>query len=154
MTIRAVAQGDLDGDGDEDALIVIEHDAGHAASAPRGLLLLRRGVDGDMHEVLESPEAILCQKCGGMTGDPLQGIHIGNGEFTLRFEGGSRELWSSEYRFEYVRDRDFWLLTGVVHGGLDRADGRSTQRRLAASDFGEVSLKSFHPDDYPADALP
>jgi len=153
-TMRANARGDLDGDGDEDVLTVIERDADHAASSPRGLLLLNRDAGGSLHEALNSPNAILCRKCGGMMGEPLQGIRIGHGDFTLRFEGGSRELWSSEYRFEYVRDRDLWLLTNILHNGFDRTDGKAAIRQLTASDFGEVSLEYFNPEDYPANALP
>lgn len=154
MTVRANARGDLDGDGDEDALAVIELDADHASSSLRGLLLLRRDASGILHEALSNPNAILCRKCGGMMGDPLQGIRVGHGDITLRFEGGSRELWSSEYRFEYARDRDLWLLTNIVHDGFDRADGKAAKRQLTASDFGEVSLEYFNPEDYPANALP
>lgn len=154
MVVRAGTRGDLDGDGDEDALVVIERNADHADSAPRGLLLLRRDDSGVLREALSSPNAILCRKCGGMMGDPLHGVRAGHGEFTLRFEGGSRELWSSEYRFVYARERDLWLLTDIVHGGFDRADGKTVERRLTASDFGDVSLESFDPEDYPANALP
>lgn len=154
MTVRANARGDLDGDGDEDALAVIERDADRTASSARGLLLLNRDPGGSLREAMNSPNAILCRKCGGMMGEPLQGIRIGHGDFTLRFEGGSRELWSSEYRFEYSRDRDLWLLTQIVHDGFDRADGKAAKRQLIASDFGEVSLEHFDPEDYPANALP
>lgn len=151
---RASARGDLDGDGDEDALIVFERDDADAATAPRGLLLLRRDANGALHEAANNPGAILCRKCGGMMGDPLQGVRAGRGEFTLRFEGGSRELWSSEFRFEYARDRMTWRLAGIAHGGFDRSDGKGAERRLTTADFGDVSLESFDPEDYPADALP
>lgn len=154
MTVRAHARGDLDGDGDEDLLIVIERDAGHAGAAPRTLLLLLRDSDGTLQESLDSPNAILCRKSGDMMGDPLQSVQAGVGELTLRFEGGSRELWSSEYRFEYARDRDLWLLSGIIHVSFDRADGKSAERRLTAPDLGEVPLESFAPEDYPANALP
>lgn len=87
-------------------------------------------------------------------GDPLQGLRIDSGGFTLRFEGGSRELWSSEYRFEYVRDRDGWRLAGIVFAGVDRADGRDALRTRGPADFGDVLLAGFDPGDVPADALP
>lgn len=148
------ARGDLDGDGDEDALIVVERAAAEASTAPRALYLLRRGADGALQVALQSPEAILCRTCGGMTGDPLHSIRAGRGEFTLRFEGGSRELWSSEYRFSYASDRDGWRLTGIVFNGFDRADGASAQRSRGPADFGDVPLADFDPDNFPADALP
>jgi hypothetical protein len=81
-------------------------------------------------------------------------VRAGRDEFTLRFEGGSRELWSSEYRFAYARDRETWRLAGIVHGGFDRNDGKGAERRLTTADFGDVSLESFDPEDYPAAALP
>ena len=151
---RASERGDLDGDGDEDALLVVERAGADAATSPRALLLLRRDAAGALQTAATGPDAILCRRCGGMMGDPLQGLRVGRGEFTLRFEGGSRELWSSEFRFEYVRDRDTWRLTGIAHGGFDRADGKSAERRLTAADFGDVPLASFDPQNYPADALP
>lgn len=152
--LRASARGDLDGDGDEDALIVVECEGADAATSPRGLLLLRRDGAGALHEAATGPDAILCRRCGGAMGDPLQGVRAGRGEFTLRFEGGSRELWSSEFRFEYARDDETWRLAGIAHGGFDRADGKSAERRLTAADFGDVPLASFDPQNYPADALP
>jgi hypothetical protein len=152
--LRASARGDLDADGDEDALIVVEREDADAATSPRALLLLRRDAAGALQEAMAGPDAILCRKCGGMMGDPLQGMRAGRGEFTLRFEGGSRELWSSEFRFEYARDRETWRLAGITHGGFDRSDGKGAERRLTAADFGDVPLASFDPRDYPADALP
>lgn len=152
--LRMSARGDLDGDGDEDALIAVEPGGAEASNAPRALYVLRRGADGALHVAVESPKAILCRACGGMTGDPLHSIRAGRGEFTLRFEGGSRELWSSEYRFEYAPDRDGWRMAGIVFGGFDRADGNGAQRSRGPADFGDVSLAAFDPDDFPADALP
>lgn len=153
-TLRMSARGDLDGDGDEDALIVVERAAAEASTAPRALYVLRRGADGALQTAVNSPKAILCRTCGGMMGDPLHSIRAGRGEFTLRFEGGSRELWSSEYRFAYAPDRDGWRLTGIVFNGLDRADGASAQRSRGPADFGDVPLADFDPADFPADALP
>ena len=152
--LRASARGDLDGDGHEDALLVVEREGADAATSPRGLLLLLGDAAGALQEAMYSPDAILCLKCGGMMGDPLQGMRVGRGEFTLRFEGGSRELWSSEFRFVYARDRETWRLAGIAHGGFDRADGKGAERRLTTADFGDVPLESFDPQDYPADALP
>lgn len=146
------AQGDFDGDGDLDALLVIEAEGEDAADAPRALLLLRRDPDR-LRPVLESPRAVLCRRCGGMMGDPLQQLRIGPGELVLRFEGGSRELWSSEFRFVQMPDRT-WRLDTVVAGGLDRTDGATAERRRDARSFGEIPLQTFDPGDFPPDALP
>lgn len=151
-TLRMSARDDLDGDGDEDALIAVEHGGVEASDIPRALYLLRRDTDGVLQLAVDSPKAIPCRTCGGMMGDPLQSIRTGRGRFTLRFEGGSRELWSSEYSFEYVPDRDGWRLAGIAFGSFDRADGKSAQRSRGPADLGDVPLAAFDPDDFPADA--
>lgn len=153
--LRASARGDLDGDGDEDALLAIEPTGDSAsATAPRALLLLRRDAGGDLRLAATSPKAILCRNCGGMSGDPLQAMRTGKGEFTLRFEGGSRELWSSEYRFVYRAQDDAWHLADIVSRGFDRDDGKNAQRQQGPADFGDVALGAFDPAQFPADALP
>ena len=89
-----------------------------------------------------------------MAGDPLQGIRIESGGFVLRFEGGSRELWSSEFRFAYTDSAAAWKLQSVVHTGFDRANGQQAEHALAPEDIGDVTLADFDASDFPADALP
>ena len=152
-TLRLSARGDIDADGDEDALVVYAP-ASATDDTPRTLLLLLRGVGGALRKSVENPDAILCRKCGGMMGDPLQQIRVGLGEFTLRFEGGSRELWSSEFRFEYAQDRGIWKLAEIAFTSLDRIDGTSAEKQQGPADFGDVTFAEFDAASFSADALP
>lgn len=152
-SLEMSVSGDADGDGDADALIVVGRGPSHD-SVPRGLLILRRGPDASLAEAAYGPKAILCRTCGGTMGDPLQSVSAENGELTLRFEGGSRELWSSEYRFRYAPESERWRLNQIVHQGMDRLTGMSAERRLVVSPLEEASLEFFDPADYPADAIP
>lgn len=145
--------GDADGDGDADVLVVIERERDQA-NHPRGLLIFLRSRDGSLTEALESPEAILCSACGGMMGDPLQGLTVEKGELTLHFEGGSRELWSSEYGFAYMPEHKRWRLVRIVHYGLDRLEGTFAERRQTLPATDTVHLERFNPSDYPADPIP
>jgi hypothetical protein len=154
-SLRLVERGDIDGDGDQDAVIVLDTADGYAARQPRPLLLLLRGTDGRLQRAIENPRAIVCRRCGGMVGDPLQGIRIAPGALTLRFEGGSREFWSSEFQFTPAPGGDAWRLTGVTHHSFDRADGgKGAERALSSEEIGDVSLGSFDASEFPADALP
>lgn len=151
--LRLTARGDADGDGDEDVVVVVDSQNGD--TQPRMLRLLRRDATGALRPALDSPRAVPCRRCGGMVDDPLQGIVITPATITLRLEGGSRELWSSVFRFDYVHERDDWRLTGVIHGGFDRAgSGRGMERTLASDEIGDVPLTEFEATDFPADALP
>ncbi len=151
--LRLSAFGDVDADGDDDVLVVYTPRAA-TVDAPRALLVLLRDVDGILRQSVTSSNAVLCRNCGGMMGDPLQQIRIGRGEFTLHFEGGSREIWSSEFRFEYVPDRGTWALAEVIFSGLDRIDGKAAERREGPSDFSYISLEQFDAASFPADVLP
>ncbi len=155
-TVRLSVRGDVDGDGDGDVLVVIENSGSEELEfKSRTLLLLLRDNNGVLSKSLTSPNAILCKRCGGwMFGDPLQQIRISSGQFTLRFEGGSRELWSSEFKFEYARNRGIWTLVSVRFTGLDRIDGTGAETEQRPNDFGDISLEEFDAMTFPADALP
>jgi hypothetical protein len=152
--IRMERRGDLDGDGDEDVLLVLAPPPGaDARFDPRTLLVLLRGADGKLAKAVDNPAAIPCERCGGMMGDPLQDIAIGNSGFTLRLEGGSRELWSQTFRFDYSRKDAMWMLVSIEEGGADRATGNAAGKRRSAEDFGAIPLDRFSIDEFPADAL-
>ena len=152
--IRMERRGDLDGDGDEDVLLVLAPPPGaDARFDPRTLLVLLRGADGKLAKAVDNPEAIPCERCGGMIGDPLQDISIGKSGFTLRLEGGSRELWSQTFRFDYSRKDAMWMLVSIEEGGADRATGNAAGKRRSVEDFGEIPLDRFSIDEFPADAL-
>ena len=135
-------RGDLDSDGDIDVLLALENKSADQ-SAPRSLVLLRRAGSGALEKAVDNPDAILCRSCGGTMGDPLADISVNAGEFSLRFEGGSRELWAREYRFVYSSKADDWLLEGVISGTLDRINGEQQQGKDASSDIDPVSIKAF-----------
>lgn len=153
--IRMERRGDLDGDGDEDALLVLAPRPGaDARFDPRTLLVLLRGADGKFAKAIDNPDAIHCERCGGMMGDPLQDISIDKSGFTLRLEGGSRELWSQTFRFDYSRKDAMWMLVSIEEGGADRATGNAARKRRSVEDFGMIPLDRFSIKEFPAGAMP
>lgn len=153
--IRMERRGDLDGDGDEDVLLVLAPRPGaDTRFDTRTLLVLLRGTDGRLAKAVENPDAIPCERCGGMMGDPLRDIAIGNGGFTLRLEGGSRELWSQTFRFEYSRKDAMWVLVSIEQGAADRATGNTASKLRSVKDFGAIRLDRFSIEEFPADAVP
>jgi len=154
-TVRLEQRGDMDGDGDIDVLVVLQKSNSDVHRfEPRTLMVLRRDADGHLQKAGAGKNAILCQACGGMMGDPLQGIRIDSAGFTLRFEGGSRELWSQEYRFVYSAHAHAWILHEINGAASNRLNGSSSTDRLGQNDFGLVSLGQFDPIGFPANALP
>lgn len=135
-------RGDLDSDGDIDVLLALENKSADE-SAPRSLVLLRRAGSGALEKAVDNPDAILCRSCGGTMGDPLADVSVNTGEFSLRFEGGSGELWAREYRFVYSSKADDWLLEGVISSTLDRINGDQQQNTATRNDIDAVPIRTF-----------
>lgn len=147
MTLHSSHPADLDRDGDEDLLLVLAARGPAAGRSPRGVMVLVRAADGAFRVVSRNDAAIPCATCGGMMGDPLAAVSASEGGFELRFEGGSRELWSSVFHFEYDPGASTWVLANVERRMLDRATGESRTKRADASVFGRVTFDRFDPGD-------
>lgn len=147
MTLHMTHRSDLDGDGDQDVLLVLGREGAAAATEPRSVVVLQRGPGGQLAKTIDSPRAVLCERCGGMTGDPLVSIDARERGFALHFEGGSRELWSKTYEFAFDPSQSTWLLTAMEHKVLDRLDGSAKSGRLTPQHFGVVPLERFDPSD-------
>lgn len=154
LIIHLDRREDIDGDGDSDALVVLQSaDNDKHRLEPRTLMVLQRNANGDLENTEENRAVILCQSCGGMFGDPLREIQVFPGGFLLRFEGGSRELWSRDYRFSYSKDVGTWLLSEARDSSLDRLDGSAIDRQLKLSNFEPVSTERFDPEIFATDPI-
>lgn len=143
--------GDLDGNGTLDALMVIASASGEPQDlAPRSLVVLRRDRDGSLHRAAVAPRAIPCERCGGMLGDPLREIVPRPAGFSIQLEGGSRELWSQEFTFRHAPDEGTWRLVQVANAVFDRMDGASKRQTLGAEALGHITLEHFDPAEFPA----
>ncbi|HNQ11413.1 MAG TPA: hypothetical protein PKM45_13385 [Giesbergeria sp.] len=145
-------RSDVNADGRDDVLLVYAPSA-PSADAPRVLSILLREPSGRLRVTATKPRAVLCGRRGGAMGDPLQTIRTDPGAFTLRFEGGSREIWSIEFRFAHVQSGG-WRLVGVDEAATDRINGTSARKQLGPSDFGEVTFDTFDVEAFDVDALP
>lgn len=146
--VRMWRSEDLDGDGDRDVVAVLEEKA-REPDKSRTLLVLRRSPDGRLERAVENPSAILPASHGGTLGDPLRELVAHKGGFVLTFEGGSRELWSRRYAFDYVPSRKTWMLTTLSTRVLDRHEGGAKERQFVVGDFGDVPLSDFDPESLP-----
>jgi hypothetical protein len=106
------AMGDVDGDGRDDAILVTrrpdEEQLEDESSRP--LLLLVRQPEGRLKQVRRSDQIVYCLKCGGMMGDPYQGIATARGAFTVTHYGGSAWRWSASATIAYDTAKQEWFL--------------------------------------------
>jgi hypothetical protein len=100
------AVGSLNGDDQEDAILVVQSEA--TADKERVVILLVRNEKGNYEKVVENSQAILCQDCGGLLGDPFQRVVIKDDYFTIEHFGGSSDRWARYSTFKYDSETGKW----------------------------------------------
>lgn len=150
------ADGDLNGDGRPDTALAVAHDAeqsepGDVWQEPRLLVIALREASGKLRRAAVSQEVVMCRGCGGVFGDPFEGLSIERGALVVNHYGGSRDRWSFIDRFRHdsgrfvhigaterhmdsfnpnmLEERDANLSTGLVIESLAGA-GRKNYRRV------------------------
>jgi hypothetical protein len=88
---------DFDGDGRTDIAVVLTDDGADRQEVDRLLVVALADGDG-FRRVLETPCIALCQRCGGVFGDPYEGMtQVGERSLKVGNYGGSSWRWSSSY---------------------------------------------------------
>ena len=111
------AMGDLNKDKIEDAILVLQHKEENADdleskdvdSIPSRLLVVLFGKGNAYELAATSDSAVLCKHCGGMMGDPFQGVSIEKGIIVLYHYSGSAWRWGYTHRFRFQQN-DFFLI--------------------------------------------
>ena len=157
-TILASEAGDLNGDGQPDALVVLDPPTRDGVEpgkgAPRTMLLLIRDANGALQKAAQNDRIVPCSKCGGLLGDPFGYMRIDGDDFTLVVEGGSRQRWSSEYTFGYAAQSNDWYLRKVERGAYDQISEERVSKTFTQEDFGQVAFSDFDPSKIPEVVLP
>src|SRR5215471_8106430 len=114
----SLAGADLNGDGLQDFVLVLEKQKAQPSDPDiedrqRLLLILVRQPGGALKEVKRNDRIVYCSTCGGMMGDPFQGVQAGPNTFTVSHYGGSAWRWSVDYKFNYSRRDNTWQLVRV-----------------------------------------
>ncbi len=141
--------GDINGDKKTDAILILkqpgEDTATMDAALARPLLLLIRQADGKLKQIARNDKAIFCRQCGGVFGDPFNGVKISANSFTLSFYGGSSWRWSADYRFAYKPLKKNWYLVKETHSSFNAGDPQHTNKNITIeeTELGEIPVEKF-----------
>lgn len=151
----AVEGGDLNGDGRQDFILVLERenpakDENDFPINQRPLLLLLRGEDGKLTVAKRNERIIMCSQCGGIFGDPFEGVTVGRNTFTTEFYGGSAWRWKYSYQFNYSRIDKTWQLVRTESLSYHTSDPNKvkTEIHTPPRHFGKIDLSDFDPENY------
>ncbi len=75
----------------------------------RPLIILQKAPSGFLLAAY-AKEAVLCKGCGGVFGDPYEGISLKKNVLNINHYGGSAWRWSSNFTFRFQKNQ--WQLIG------------------------------------------
>lgn len=100
--ILDTATGDLNRDAYPDMVMILKAEGEKDSfNVNRPLLLLGGTPDGGYRLIVRNDSVALCNTCGGVFGDPHQGITIRKGYFSIEHYGGSNYRWTRIITFRY-----------------------------------------------------
>jgi hypothetical protein len=143
------AIGDLDGDGRDDAVLILqgpeEVQKKDDMEARRPLLLLVRQPDGRLRQERRTDRLVYCRTCGGMMGDPYVSMVVGEGRFTVSHYGGSASRWGMDYTFAYDPAAKEWFLDREESTTFQAHDPDQTREAstLTREQLGDFSIETF-----------
>jgi hypothetical protein len=151
----ALEAADLNGDGRGDFVLVLERenpamDKDDFPVNQRPLLILLRGAGGELSAAKRNERLVMCSKCGGVFGDPFEGVEAGRNTFTVNFYGGSNWRWKYAYRFNYSRIDKTWQLVRAEEISYHTSDPDKMETRVFTPprDYGKIELADFDPENY------
>ena len=151
----ALEKADLNGDGRDDFILVLEKekpakDADDFPVGQRPLLILLRGADGKLTVAKRNDRIVMCSQCGGVFGDPFEGVIAGRNTFSVEHYGGSSWRWKNSYKFNYSRIDNTWQLTRVedISYHTSNPNKATTKIYTPPKHFGKVDVANFDPENY------
>jgi hypothetical protein len=139
------ASGDLNGDGFTDFVMILSSKQGDAEGANlRPLLLLIGDARGNFELAARNDSVVLCSNCGGIYGDPFQGVAIQNGQLSVKHLVGSSWKWSRVISFKYdVEIKDFVLYKDVGISFHTSSPNKRSDIVTNKEDFGKLLLTQY-----------
>ncbi len=143
--------GDINNDKRTDAILLLKRpgeDSLYEEEMLRPLIVLIRQADGKLKQVARNDHAIMCRQCGGVFGDPYEGMMLYPGGFSLNFYGGSSWRWGYEYKFSYKPLKKNWYLVKETETSFQSGDPEATMKTstILENELGEVSISAFNAD--------
>ena len=151
----ALEKADLNGDGSEDFVLVLEKekpakDADDFPVGQRPLLILLRGADGKLKVAKRNERIVMCSQCGGVFGEPFEGVIAKTNTFSVEHYGGSSWRWKYSYKFNYSRIDKTWQLVRVeeINYHTSNPNKATTKIYTPPKHFGKIDIADFDPENY------
>lgn len=137
--------GDINKDGSKDLVVILRNKYENLnADTTRPLLLLQGNIKRRFKLLARNDSVVLCMGCGGVHGDPYQGITIKNGYFSIEHFGGSGWRWTRIITFKFDSKTNQFLLHRDAGQSWHISDtNKTTENIFNKEDFGRLPFGQF-----------
>jgi hypothetical protein len=149
-TILDTVTGNLNLDKYPDMILVLKKNGEEKTSdvvnhpEKRPLLILVGQPDGTFKLVARNDNTVYCIDCGGMMGDPYQGITIKNGYFSVEHYGGSAWRWTRTITYKYSKVKNYWFLHKDGSESFHASEPEKVKSKTRTiKNFGKVAFDKF-----------
>ena len=149
-TVLDSAFGNLNKDAYPDLLLILRNETEKMnPDTARPVIVLAGGANGTFKLLGRGDHAVLCANCGGVFGDPYQGITIKNGFFSIEHYGGSSWRWTRVITFKYDPSTSKFKLHRDA-GVSFHASNPNEQTSLVhqKKNYGKLGLDKYSYEDF------
>lgn len=144
------ALGNLNGDNLTDAILILKKNGEEKTSdvvdnpEKRPLLILTGNPDNTFTLAARNDNTVFCVDCGGVLGDPYNGITIKNGYFSVEHYGGSSWRWARIITYKYSEAEKGWFLHKDGSESFHASNPEKVETIIKTTkDFGKVPFVNF-----------
>ena len=140
------ASGDLNQDGFRDYIVVLKNlGEDSLEEAARPLIILLGNKQNGLDLYARNDSVVYCKNCGGIFGDPYQGITIKKQYFSIDHYGGSNWRWTRNTTFRYDKTKRTFLLHRDGGESYHTSDPDKTTLSLEhKSYYGKLPFEDYH----------
>ena len=89
-------------------------------------MILEKTGASDYDVLARNDEVILCAVCGGIMGDPWDGLYLEEKGFSVNYAGGSSDRWTRTIIFSYDAAKKGWFLASDRGASFSTLDPEGT----------------------------
>ncbi len=99
---------------------------------------------GTFKVVARNDNTVYCIDCGGMMGDPFQGITIKKGYFSVEHCGGSAWRWTRIITYKYSKAENYWFLYKDGSDNFHTSEPEKVECKIRTTkNFGKIPFDKF-----------
>lgn len=117
--------------------------AEHSQEIVRPITILKKTPDSQYQLMARNDSVILCLQCGGIFGDPWDGMYAEEKSFTVSHAGGSSDRWTRNIRFQYNETKRGWFLTSDRGASFSTNDPEGTFKMTTYTPGDSLGLTPF-----------